>query len=158
MRNTATGPPTELVTTHQGSGHRAWPSCGRRLDAYALVCLLCLLVSCARSHPEPNRSTLKWGGALTVTGGSRLGVNVLVDNFVGEALLGIDWTGRVEPRLAVSWQWSADHLRLELTIRSGVRFHDGTLADASIVASLLQKRIDLREASSYADVARNRSR
>ena len=154
MRTAATGPPTELVTTHQGSGHRAWLSCGRRWDAYALVCLLCLLVSCARSRPEPNKSTLKWGGALTVTGGSRLGVNVLVDNFVGEALLGIDWTGRVEPRLAVSWQWSADHLRLELTIRSGVRFHDGTLADASIVASLLQKRIDLREASSYADVAR----
>ena len=73
------------------------------------------------ADPEPNRSTLKWGGALTVTGGSRLGVNVLVDNFVGEALLGIDWTGRVEPRLAVSWQWSADHLRLELTIRSGVQ-------------------------------------
>ena len=154
MRTIATGPPTELVTTHQGSGHRAWPSCGRRLERVALVCLLCLLVSCARCDPEPNKSTLKWGGALTVTGGSRLGVNVLVDNFVGEALLGIDWTGRVEPRLAVSWQWSPDHLRLELTIRSGVRFHDGTLADASIVASLLQKRIDLREASSYADVAR----
>jgi peptide/nickel transport system substrate-binding protein len=127
---------------------------GRRRDVFVLVCVLGALSACNQSRPEPKPSTLKWGGALTVTGGSRFGVNALVDYFVGEPLLNIDWTGRVQPRLADSWQWSPDHLRLDLKLHPGIKFHDGTAADASIVATLLQKRIDDRDASSYADVAR----
>ena len=80
---------------------------------------LCLPVVLSTLPPRTHQIDLKWGGALTVTGGSRFGVNVLVDNFVGDALLGIDWTGRVQPRLADSWQWSPDHLKLELNLRLG---------------------------------------
>ncbi len=79
---------------------------------------------------------------MSVTGGSRFGINVLVDNFVGDALLGIDWTGRPQPRLADSWTWSPDHLTLELRLHSGVLFHDGTIADAASVASLLRSKVD----------------
>jgi peptide/nickel transport system substrate-binding protein len=97
---------------------------------------------------------LKWGGAISVTGGSRLGISVLLDNFVGDSLLGIDWTGRAQPRLADSWQWSSDRLTLELKLHPGVLFHDGTLVDAAAVARLLQKRIaDHQETASYADVS-----
>jgi peptide/nickel transport system substrate-binding protein len=131
-----------------------WQPRVRRTDGRVFVCVVVLLAGCARSHPQPATSTLRWGGALTVTGGSRLGVNAIVDNFVGDALLGIDWTGRVQPRLADSWQWDADHLRLELKLHQGLRFHDGSAADARAIAGLLQNRIDSQEAASYADVTK----
>jgi len=113
-----------------------------------------LLGGCGKSRPEPRPSTLKWGGNLTKRGGSLVGVSALVDNFVGDPLLGIDWTGRVQPRLADSWEWNKDHLELSLRLHPGIKFHDGTQADASVVAALLQKRIDNQDASSYADVAK----
>jgi peptide/nickel transport system substrate-binding protein len=117
------------------------------------VCLLASLLACGRQQPHSDGPvSLKWGGALSVSGGPRFGINILIDNFVGDALLGIDWTGRVQPRLADSWGWSADRRTLELKLHPGVRFHDGTFVDAPAVARLLQKRIDVQEASSYADV------
>ena len=88
-----------------------------------------------------------------MTGGSRFGVNVLIDNFVADPLLGIDWTGRVQPRLADSWQWSPDNLNLTLKLHSGVKFHNGSSADAPAVAQLLQKRIDAHDKPSFADVS-----
>jgi peptide/nickel transport system substrate-binding protein len=118
-----------------------------------LVCLLASLLACGQpqSHSDGPVS-LKWGGALSVAGGARFGINIILDNFVGDGLLGIDWTGRVQPRLADSWEWSADRKRLELRLHPGVKFHNGTPVDAAAVARLLQKRIDIQEASSYSDV------
>jgi len=121
---------------------------------FVLVCVLCSLSACSQSHPQPKPSILKWGGALPNATGTRLGVKALVDTFVGEPLLGIDWTGRVQPRLADSWQWNSNHLELTLKLHPGIKFHDGTTADASVVAALLKKRVDSQDASSYADVSR----
>jgi len=43
-------------------------------------------------------------------------------------------TGAVEPDLATSWSWSTNHLTLNMTLRQGVRFQDGTPFNAAAVA------------------------
>src|SRR4029079_17510842 len=60
-RRIAAGPPTELATNHHGPGHRVWQSRVRRGDVCAFVCVVGLLAGCARSHPPPATSTLRWG-------------------------------------------------------------------------------------------------
>ncbi|HTY82555.1 MAG TPA: ABC transporter substrate-binding protein [Dehalococcoidales bacterium] len=50
-----------------------------------------------------------------------------------ENLLLLDSTGTPEPWLATGWKWDADNLGLTLTIRQGVKFHDGTDFNADAV-------------------------
>jgi ABC-type transport system substrate-binding protein/tRNA A-37 threonylcarbamoyl transferase component Bud32 len=49
---------------------------------------------------------------------------------VFETLLATDRDGNLIPGLAESWQMAADGRSLLLTLRDGVRFHDGSLLDA----------------------------
>jgi peptide/nickel transport system substrate-binding protein len=44
----------------------------------------------------------------------------------------LDPEGRLVPRLATSWRWLDAHT-LEVTLRHGVRFHNGGVFDAEIV-------------------------
>jgi ABC-type transport system substrate-binding protein len=48
-------------------------------------------------------------------------------------------TGALEPGLATAWTWSADKKHLDVTLRPGVRFQDGTPLDASAVVYTLQR-------------------
>lgn len=41
--------------------------------------------------------------------------------------------GRIEPMLAVSWETAPDAMSMRMTLREGVRFHDGTAFDAEAV-------------------------
>jgi peptide/nickel transport system substrate-binding protein len=51
---------------------------------------------------------------------------------VFEHLTELDKDGKLVPRLATSWQWLHDRT-LEVTLRQGVRFHNGEVFDANIV-------------------------
>lgn len=51
---------------------------------------------------------------------------------VFEPLVEIDPDGTLVPRLATSWRWLNDRT-LEITLRQGVRFHNGETFDAEIV-------------------------
>jgi len=51
---------------------------------------------------------------------------------VFEHLLSLNHDGDLVPRLATGWQWLDDHT-LEVTLRQGVRFHNGEVFDAEIV-------------------------
>ena len=53
----------------------------------------------------------------------------------------MDVDGRALPRLAREWAWENGGLRLRLTLREGVRVHDGTLLTASAVAETLRAAI-----------------
>jgi peptide/nickel transport system substrate-binding protein len=46
--------------------------------------------------------------------------------------------GRVQPGLAESWQASQGNQRWQLRIRSGVKFHDGTMLSAEVAAAALR--------------------
>ncbi len=51
---------------------------------------------------------------------------------VFEPLMEIDTDGTLVPRLATRWRWLNDRT-LEITLRQGVRFHNGEMFDAEIV-------------------------
>ena len=51
---------------------------------------------------------------------------------VFEHLVELDQKGALVPRLATGWRWLNDRT-LEMTIRQGVRFHNGEVLDAEIV-------------------------
>jgi peptide/nickel transport system substrate-binding protein len=50
-----------------------------------------------------------------------------------ENLLLLNAAGEPQPWLATAWKWDSNNLGLTLTIRQGVKFHDGTTFDATAV-------------------------
>lgn len=81
------------------------------------------------------------GGTLTaITNNAPASLDPIYGNSAGadsrhynayvEPLIFMRPDGTTEPRLAESWEWSADGLELTLHLRSGVVFHDGTPFDA----------------------------
>ena len=59
---------------------------------------------------------------------------------LGDPLYAIGADGRIQPRLAVALpRFSADGLRVEVSLRRGVRFHDGTPFDAAAMVFSLER-------------------
>jgi len=65
---------------------------------------------------------------------------VLTDFLYADYLLAIDWHGRPVYRLATDYQWQDEGRTLQLSIRKGVKFHDGPPLTATIVADVLRKQ------------------
>jgi peptide/nickel transport system substrate-binding protein len=57
---------------------------------------------------------------------------------VYDGLLQASPTGQIEPHLATAWSYNASNTVLTLTLRSGVKFTDGTAFDASTAAQNLE--------------------
>lgn len=70
-------------------------------------------------------------GELRVVDRSPGGWGWLVSN-VFEHLIEVDKDGQLVPRLTTGWRWLNDHT-LEVTLRQGVKFHNGEALDAEIV-------------------------
>lgn len=58
---------------------------------------------------------------------------------VFDTLLKEDAQGSMSPGLATAWKYSADGTTLTLTLRSGVKFQDGTPFDAAAVKSNIER-------------------
>jgi peptide/nickel transport system substrate-binding protein len=63
-------------------------------------------------------------------------------HFLGDSLLYRDLDGRRVPGLAESWKVSPDGLMIEFTLRSGVKFHDGTPFDAKALEYTFRRGLD----------------
>ncbi len=50
-----------------------------------------------------------------------------------EGLVRVDEAGEVRPALAESWEWSPEDLTYRFKLREGVKFHDGSAFDCSVV-------------------------
>ncbi len=61
-----------------------------------------------------------------------------------EHLMEFDPEGRLVPRLATDWRWLDDRT-LEVTLRQGVRFHNGEVFDAEIVKLNWDENIRLKQ-------------
>ncbi|HXM59183.1 MAG TPA: ABC transporter substrate-binding protein [Candidatus Dormibacteraeota bacterium] len=61
---------------------------------------------------------------------------------VVESLGRVDQDGKVQPNLASSWQEAPDALSWTFTLRTGVRFSDGALFDASAVKASVDRALD----------------
>ncbi len=55
--------------------------------------------------------------------------------------------GQLQPVLATSWLESDDHLTLSITLRTGVKFHDGTILKAADVKATLEAVFDAKNAT-----------
>ncbi|MBM3224956.1 MAG: ABC transporter substrate-binding protein [Candidatus Tectomicrobia bacterium] len=64
---------------------------------------------------------------------------------VFEHLVEIDKHGQLVPRLATAWQWLDDRT-LEMTLRQGVKFHNGEVFDAEIVQLNFAENTSLQHA------------
>jgi peptide/nickel transport system substrate-binding protein len=62
-------------------------------------------------------------------------VKMIADNLVTT-----DVAGRAEPALALAWQSDLNGKRWQFTLRGGVKFHDGTVASAGVIAQVLGER------------------
>ena len=58
-----------------------------------------------------------------------------------DKLLDIDEQGRLVPQLATAWEWQEDGRALLLTLRPGVRFHDGEALDATAAVAGLRRHL-----------------
>jgi ABC-type transport system substrate-binding protein len=63
---------------------------------------------------------------------------------VFEHLMELDKDGTLVPRLATGWRWLDDRT-LEVTLRQGVKFHDGAVFDADIVKLNWEENTRLRQ-------------
>jgi len=73
------------------------------------------------------------------------GTTTTIDNildYMVETLIGIDENGALVPVLATDWSTSEDGLTMDLTLRQGVVFHDGTPFNADAVVWNIQRLLD----------------
>jgi peptide/nickel transport system substrate-binding protein len=75
------------------------------------------------------------------------------ENIALEGLVGVDLDGRPKAVLAEGWTVSEDGLALRLRLRSNLRFHDGTVANARAIAAALEKSLPERMGPAYDDIA-----
>jgi peptide/nickel transport system substrate-binding protein len=109
----------------------------RRLGAIGLACGVVLLSGIAQA------ATLRIGlnedpDALDpARSGSFVGRVVFAA--VCDKLIDTDANSNFVPQLATAWAWSPDNLTLTLTLRDGVKFHDGETLDADVVKANLAR-------------------
>ncbi len=60
-----------------------------------------------------------------------------------DKLVDIDAKLTIVPQLATAWQWQDDNKTLVLTLRPGVKFHDGSTMDSAAVVASLQRHLSL---------------
>jgi ABC-type transport system substrate-binding protein len=58
-------------------------------------------------------------------------------SLIGDTLVKLDAQGRPQPALAVAWQSDSSTRHWQFTMRRGVKFHDGSVASAGIIAQIL---------------------
>ncbi len=73
------------------------------------------------------------------------GTTTTIDNivdYIAQTLIGIDETGALVPLLATEWTTADDGLAMDLTLREGVTFHDGTPLTADVVVWNFDRLLD----------------
>jgi peptide/nickel transport system substrate-binding protein len=98
----------------------------------------------ACTSPPPKSFTpdqLKIGVPEGIVEGTDLGMQQVAARLSVESLSQLSDNGRPLPKLAESWWWENNGLRLNVHLRPGVKFHDGTPLTAGLATSLLEEAI-----------------
>ncbi len=119
------------------------PGALRRIPALARFTTIAALaavagaVGCApRSPSEAVAETLRIGAR-----GIEEAPRVLRESLFAEPLISFDPQGRLVQRLATNWKWEQGGRILQLTLRPGVTFHDGTPLSGDVVAGILRQQV-----------------
>jgi peptide/nickel transport system substrate-binding protein len=115
----------------------------------ALVAVLTLAGCSAQSSTRSSQSTLRIGARET-----RESSKVLREYLFAEPLIALDGQGRPTERLATHWKWDEDGRALRVTLRSGVKFHDGGPLNSQVVADILRQQIKDDTARDFESIAR----
>jgi ABC-type transport system substrate-binding protein len=94
--------------------------------------LVLVLVTCGWSSRSRAEQVPAPRGELRIVDKNPLHWTYVTNYNVFEHLLELDPEGALVPRLATGWRW-LDERTLEVTLRQGVRFHNGEVFDAEIV-------------------------
>jgi peptide/nickel transport system substrate-binding protein len=102
-----------------------------------------LAFACTSRTPvaPPSRDQLTIGVPQGVVEGTELGIRQLAATLSIESISQLSDDGRPVPKLAESWWWSNDGLRLNINLRPNIEFHDGTKLTATLAAQLLEAAI-----------------
>jgi peptide/nickel transport system substrate-binding protein len=100
---------------------------------------------------------LRLGAALPPPGVPGIGVPAVVRGLYTESALGMDRTGRVQPRVFQQWEWLKEGTVLRLTLPRGIRFHDGSELTPDIAAQIVRQRIARRDAFTFPAVTHVRT-
>lgn len=101
----------------------------------AVVIAAALSFGCAPPpSTQPKVNTLRLG-----IRDAREARRVFTPFLFADRLVIIDWEGKPVGVLATSWQWKDNDRTLQIQLRQGVTFHDGTPLTASVVADILRQ-------------------
>ncbi|MBI4280548.1 MAG: ABC transporter substrate-binding protein [Armatimonadetes bacterium] len=118
-----------------------------------LVLVAVLLVLGGSAASAPARQELVIGNEADVTWFDPIRIQEaptsLVAGMVYEQLVQRNHEGKVVPSLAEGWKISPDRRTWTFSLRKGVKFHDGSDFDASIVEWAYRRVLDPREASGF---------
>ncbi|CAN5558079.1 glutathione ABC transporter substrate-binding protein [soil metagenome] len=104
----------------------------------AAVLALFHVSACSRlSPPDESNIDVRIGFGLTAGPQRDHALLVLESYLYSEALVSQGWNGRPTARIAEDWTWSEDGLTLEVRIREGLQFHDGSPVTSHGVAATL---------------------
>lgn len=113
----------------------------------AIVCVIAAIGAgpACRRVEEPRAAASDGARIIVAIPGTDVPVTPLLFNITRARLVGMDQSGREQPALFERWTTSADQRTWTLTVRDGVRLHDGQLATAADIV------VRIREAGEAAD-------
>jgi peptide/nickel transport system substrate-binding protein len=117
------------------------PAIGSRIR-YGIAAACCCLfsISCASdANTPPKQDPVLRVGVGAGPKERAQGIRVIAELLYAEPLIAHDWTGRPVGRLVDSWKWDDSGKTLTLKLRSGVKFHDGSLLTPEMVVRFLTK-------------------
>jgi peptide/nickel transport system substrate-binding protein len=85
-------------------------------------------------------------------GNPEAGLRAIIQNLSTEGLARIAENGRAEPRLAAGWTIAQDGRAMQIHLRRGVSFHDGTPVTASAVVQVLNRALPEFMGAAFSDV------
>lgn len=95
---------------------------------------------------------MRIGLSLPSKGNPSSGVKAVISSLTDESWLGNLPDGHQTERLATRWTWDAAYTTLQLKLRHGVSFHDGTPLTADLAAAILRQSVKDKEAPSFAGI------
>lgn len=84
---------------------------------------------------------------------SRTFVGRIVYTAMCDKLVDVSPDLKIVPQLATAWAWSEDGKVLTMTLREGVKFHDGTDMDAAAVVATIERNMTLTESRRKSELA-----
>lgn len=129
-----------------------------RLRCGVVLLSAALVIGCtgAANKASSDQAVLTIGVAQAIAGAVPTLQN-LASNLSSEGLTQLSPDGRALPKLAESWSWSNDGLTLQVNLRKGIEFHDGTPLTAKVVSEILLEAVakpaNRAQYTSFRDIA-----